>query len=121
MQLPLQLTKEEQLGFMRALYSVFYRDKQINSTERPVLNLLNRCFDMSTSDYRHYVHVNVGDITKEINAIADVRVRIYFMRVIHDVYRKEIKHLFTGQAADHAKKFKIIYPFLQENIDIKGS
>ena len=134
MQKPLQLTEKEQLRFMRALYSVFYRDKQINSTERPVLNLLNRCFNMSTSDYQHYVHVNVADIAKEINAIQDVRVRIYFMRIIHDVYLEETEGL-RGQSQkffveiqeflivptiDYTNGLKEMYGFLQANIDLKG-
>ncbi|MBT5222624.1 MAG: hypothetical protein HON51_09570 [Gammaproteobacteria bacterium] len=131
MQQPLQLTKEEQLRFMRALYSVFYRDKQINSTARSVLDLLNQCFHMSTNDYQHYVHVNVADIAKEINAISDSRVRIYFMRIIHDVYLKEIDRLrrhrqkfFVGiqefLTIDYTKGLKEMYGFLQKNIDIKG-
>ena len=119
MQKPLQLTEQEQLRFMRALYSIFYRDKSINTYESTVLNLLNQCFDMSTNDYQHYVHVNVNDIAKEINAISDVRVRIYFMRIIIDVYHKEIQELFSGPRTDHAKKFCAMYRFLQEAIDLK--
>ena len=134
MQQPLQLNKEEKLRFMRALYSIFVHDKHVNSTERAVLHLLNQCFDISTSDYQHYVHIKVADIAKEINAIRDVRVRVYFMRIIHDTYREEIlgmwkmnqdliegiQGFFNGPTTDHAKKFKTMYAFLQESIDLEG-
>ena len=134
MQKALQLSKEDKMRFMRALYSIFVRDKHINPTERAVLHLLNQCFNISTSDYQHYVHINVADIAKEINAIKDVRVRVYFMRIIHDTYREEIlgvwkknqdliegiQGFFNGPTTDHAKKFKIMYAFLQEKIDLKG-
>ncbi len=120
MQQPLQLNKEEKLHFMRALYSVFFRDNKINAIEQSVLHLLNQCFGVSTSDYQHYVHVKVEGIAKEINAIQDVRVRVYFMRIIHDVYNEEIMEFFRGPTTDHAKKFRIMYGFLQESIDLKG-
>ena len=120
MQQSLQLSKEEKMRFMRALYSIFFRDNHINSLERSVLNLLNQCFDISTSDYQYYVHVKVEGIAKEINAIQDMRVRIYFMRIIHDIYREEIQHIFNGPTTDHAKKFKIMYAFLKESIDLEG-
>ena len=134
MQKPLQLTKEEKLCFMRALYSIFYRDRGINTSERSVLDLLNRCFDISTNDYQHYVHVNVADIAKEINAISDVRVRIYFMRIIHDVYLEETEGLqglrqkFFVEIQErldvptkyYRKGLKEMYGFLQANIDLKG-
>ena len=73
MQTPLQLNKEEKLQLMRALYSIFYRDDNLNDAEHPVLRLLNQCFNISLGEYKHYVHVNVAEIAKEINAIRDER------------------------------------------------
>ncbi|WP_428354990.1 hypothetical protein [Methyloprofundus sp.] len=117
MQKPLQLTQEEKLRFMRALYSIFIRDGEPNDAEHPVLRLLNECFNLSISEYQHYVHINDADIAKEINAIQDVRVRIYFMRIIHDVYREEIQYWFKGPNTDDSKRFAYMYGYLREQID----
>lgn len=134
MQSPLELNKEEQLRLMRALYSVFYRDKDINSVEKSVLDSLNRCFGISTSEYRHYVHVNVADIAKEINAIQDVRVRVYFMRIIHDTYHKEaqsiwgetqdlieeVQGIFSARTQSREKVFKAMYGYLQTSVNFES-
>ncbi len=114
---PLKLSKEEKMRFMRALYSVFIRDGSLNDAEHPVLRSLNDCFDISISDYQHYVHVKVADIAKEINAIQDVRVRVYFMRIIYDVYHEETQFWFKGPFTDDAKRFKVMYGYLQDRID----
>ena len=118
---PLVLSKDEQIRFMRAIYSVFFRDEKINDTEKSVLSLLNNCFNLSTKDYKHYVHTNEVDIAKEINSINDIRVRVYFMRIILDVYREEIKEWFQGAETDHAKQFRKMYDYLQNKIDIKSN
>jgi hypothetical protein len=118
---PLVLSKDEQICFMRAIYSVFFRDENINDTEKSVLRLLNECFNLSTKDYKHYVHINEVDIAKEINSINDIRVRVYFMRIILDVYREEIKEWFKGAETDHAKQFRKMYDYLQNNIDLKSN
>ena len=115
---PLELSKDEQLRLMRSIYSVFYRDEKINDIEQSVLTLLNKCFGLTTKDYKHYVYNNVIDIANEINLINDVRVRIYFMRIILDVYREEIKEWFNGESTDHAMKFRLMYNSLQNRINI---
>ena len=74
---------------------------------------------ISISDYQHYVHVNVADIAKEINAIQDVRVRVYFMRIIYDVYHEETQYWFKGPATDDAKRFTAMYGYLRVNIDLQ--
>ena len=117
---PLELSKDDQLRLMRAIYSVFYRDEKINDIEQSVLTLLNNCFDLKAKDYRHYVHTNVIDISNEINLIKDVRVRIYFMRIILDVYREEIKEWF-GASKNHALQFRIMYKSLQNRINITSN
>lgn len=119
MEKPLSLSKNEQMCFMRAVYSVFYRDKEINDIEKDVLRILNRCFELSEKDYEYYVHQNADDIAKEINKIKDIRVRIYFMRIIHDVYREEIKKWFKGRDTENAKKFRSIYWDLKNKIELK--
>jgi hypothetical protein len=118
---PLELSKDDQLRLMRSIYSVFYRDEKINDIEQSVLTLLNNCFDLKTKDYKHYVYTNVVDIANEINLINDVRVRIYFMRIILDVYREEIKDWFNGASKDHALQFRIMYKSLQNRINVTSN
>ncbi len=118
---PLELSKDDQLRLMRSLYSVFYRDEKINDIEQSVLTLFNNCFDLKTKDYRLYVFTNVVDIANEINLIKDVRVRIYFMRIILDVYREEIKEWFNGASKDHALQFRKMYNSLQNGINITSN
>ena len=120
MQKPLYLNKEEKLRLMRALYSIFYRDDNLNDAEHPVLRQLNQCFDIDIRDYQHYVHVNVIDIAKEINAIRDVRVRVYFMRIILDVYQEEITFWLKGPEKKDAKQFREMYAYLRVNIDFEN-
>ena len=108
---PLELSKDDQLRLMRSLYSVFYRDEKINDIEQSVLSLFNNCFDLKTKDY----------IANEINLIKDVRVRIYFMRIILDVYREEIKEWFNGASKDHALQFRKMYNSLQNGINITSN
>ncbi len=105
----LRLSSSDRQHFMCALYSVFYRDKDINQVERDVLKIFNHHFDVSATDYKSYVHIKEDDIAAEINAIADVKIRIYFMRIIHDVYREEIKTWFNGPETSHAIKFRVMY------------
>lgn len=114
----LQLDEAERLRFMRALYSVFFRDQQINAVERGVLNTLNALFKLKTGDYQHYVHGNAAEIAHELNGIADVRVRIYFMRIVHDVYRREIMDWLRGPESGHAVKLRAIYSDLQRLVEV---
>lgn len=111
-----QLSREDRLHFMRALYSVFRRDHDVNEVEQRVLDTLNQIFCLHANDYKHYVHVNTEDIANEINAVADIRVRIYFLRIIHDVYRKEVQVWFKGPESGHAIKFRSMYAKLESQV-----
>ena len=57
---------------------------------------------------------------KEINAIQDVRVRVYFMRIIHEVYQEEIQFWFKGPATDDATRFSAMYGYLQVTINFES-
>jgi hypothetical protein len=115
----LELNEEDRMRLMRAVYSVFWRDDQINGVERSVLTALNQLFDLHVKDYDIPFRRAV-DIAKEVNAIRNVRARIYFMRIIHDVYKKEITDIwFMGPETDHAKKFRIIYADLQNLVCVE--
>ena len=118
MQTALRLNETEKFRFMRALYSVFYRDQDINAIEKSVLATLNQVLDVSLGNYDHYVHNDVKEIAREVNGIADIRVRIYFMRIIHDVYLEEIKLWFKGPETKHAIRLRSIYTDLQGLVDV---
>jgi hypothetical protein len=64
------------------------------------------------------VYSNAAEIAREVNAIADVRVRIYFMRIVHDVYKEEITVWFRGPDSDHAVKLRKIYADLQRLVEV---
>lgn len=118
----LRLDDDERLRLMRAIYSVFSRDAEINAVERDVLTTLNLTLGLHTNDYKGYVHTRSADIAQEVNGIADARVRVYFMRLIHDVYRRELTDMwFPEWAAEHLKKFKQIYADLGARVNLKGA
>lgn len=118
----LRLGEDERLRLMRAMYSVFSRDAEINAVERGVLTTLNQTLDLHTNDYKGYVHTRSADIAQEVNGIADVRVRVYFLRLVHDVYRRELTDLFfMGPETEHAKKFRQIYADLRGLVNLEGA
>ena len=120
MQNALMLDEAERLRFMRALYSIFWRDENVNALEQCVLEMLDAVFGVSTGDYKHFVYSKAAGIAGEINKISDVRARIYFMRIIHDVYLEEIKVWFNGPESDHAVKFRRLYADLTGLVNVGG-
>lgn len=116
-----RLDVDERLRMMRAIYSVFWRDAEINAVERGVLTTLNQTLGLHTKDYKGYVHTRSADIAREVNGIADVRVRVYFMRLIHDVYLEEIKIWFKGPETEHAVRFRQIYADLRGLVNLEGT
>jgi hypothetical protein len=122
MKTALTLDEDERLRLMRALYSVFWRDGEINTVERGVLTTLNQTLGLHTNDYKGFVHTRPVDIAREVNGIADVRVRVYFMRLVHDVYLRELTELwFMGPETEHAVRFRRIYADLRGLVNLEGA
>jgi hypothetical protein len=90
MQKPISLTSDEKIRFMVSLYSIFYRDNKIDKTEGEVLRMFGQIFGLHQNQYRLLANPSPEYIANEINSISDVRVRIYFKSIIHEVYRKGV-------------------------------
>jgi hypothetical protein len=97
MKKPISLSEDERLRFMRSLYAVFYRDENIDKTEGEVLRIFSQVFWVPQNQYRHFSNLSPKLIAHEINLISDVRARIAFLSIIHDVYVKERTAIFGGR------------------------
>lgn len=112
MKIPISLTSDEKLRFMVSLYSIFNRDNKINKTEGEVLRMIGQIFGLHQNQYKHFANPSPEYIANEINSISDVRARIYFKSIIHEVYRKGIGY-WSG-----ADNFNDIYWSLSEKIKL---
>lgn len=109
----IELSHQERLNLMKSIYSIFYRDNSTSSLEVNVLNKLSVILNVKKQEYAFNVSIN--EIVYYINNIDDIRVRIYFMEIIKEVYRKEINTIFKNPLA--SDNFKNIYLTLEKKID----
>ncbi|WP_404360429.1 hypothetical protein [Methylotuvimicrobium sp. KM1] len=119
MKKPLMLSKEEQIYFMRSLYSVFMIDYKLHEVEQGALGILETQFDISKDLYSYPIFKNTEEIANEINKIKDFQVRRCFMHMIHEVYHEIIKGFFSGPNTEEAKLFRKLYDDLKIRINLE--
>jgi len=118
MQKPISLSADEKIRFMGSLYSIFYRDEKIDKTEGEVLRMLGQVFLVHQNQYRQLANPSPEIIANEINSISDIRVRIYFMSIIHEVYRKEIDTWIKNIFPTDTDSFLKLYASLSDKIKL---
>ena len=116
MQSPLKLTEQERLWFMQSLHAVAWRDG--NST--PVWGGMLEQFGslLNVPENQFVFRAASPAIAEKVNQIADSRVRLYFLRIIHDVHRQDVSTpVFWGQDTRPAS-FARLYTELVQAIQI---
>ncbi len=117
MQPALTLTEQERLCFMQALDAVAWAvvwqsNNQPGHQWQVLLRQLGNLLAVSAARYKF--RAGAPGIAEKVNQIGNPRARLYFLRMIHDVYRNEFdslnKVLFQeGQRIACRKGFLPVY------------
>lgn len=95
MQPALMLTKQERLWFMQALnavaWAVAWNNQQPSSTWHKLLQWLGELLNVSEAAYQF--RDSVPGIAEKVNRISNPRARLYFLRIVHDAYRRDFTTL----------------------------
>ncbi|MBF0220198.1 MAG: hypothetical protein HQL49_11835 [Gammaproteobacteria bacterium] len=120
MEKALKMTSEEQVFLMKSLYVVFNIDGSINLIELFVLNKLGILFSINEAKYKSKRPQDSDQIAEWINSISDLRVRCYFLRIIHDVHRASLDNAVTRAMMFNIKQFENLYNKLVTKISIEA-
>lgn len=99
---PFWMDQKEKCCLMRGLYAVFSRDKKLATNdarkdlcgdgrphltyvEKKVLSTLGTVLEVSEGEFSKNRLESTKEVAEIINLIRDSRIRIYFLRIIHDV------------------------------------
>jgi hypothetical protein len=88
MQSALTLTDQERLCFMQALNAVVRRDGSPGEVWLALLRRFENLLSVAATDYQFQAGAPL--IAEKLNQIKNRRVRLYFLRIIHDAYRREM-------------------------------
>lgn len=113
---PLKLCKDERLWFMQALDAVAGRDGSPSNAWKKQLDRLGELFMIDESDYRF--QAGAPGIAEKVNQIESPKVRLYFLRIIHDIHLLELKFLFRPWDESSLKNFDKLYSKLVEMIRV---
>jgi hypothetical protein len=126
MQPALMLTEQERLYFMQALNAVAWAvawrsDGRPGEEWQNLLKWISSLLGTSEIDYQF--RASVPGIAEKVGQISDPRARLYFIRIVHDIYWLEFKNLdlvFFGEGQQIAcrKAFKPVYEQLTKAIQL---
>jgi hypothetical protein len=88
MQSALKLTDQERLCFMQALNAVVRHDGSPHNVWLELLGRFGSLLKVSATDYEFQAGAPV--IAEKVNQVDNPRVRVYFLRIIHDAHEREI-------------------------------
>ena len=123
MQPALTLTDEERLCFMQALDAVAravdWRNDQLSRNWQALLRRFGNLLAVSEGDYMF--RAGAPAIAEKVNQVGNPRARLYFLRIIHDIYRRELASLGEGMFSDAQreacrKKYHPVYEHLRAAI-----
>ncbi len=85
---PLTLTERERLCFMQALHAVAWRDGGPTNVWCGLLERFGRLLNVQDTDSAF--RAGPPGIAEKVNQIGDPRARLYFLRIIRDVHRRDL-------------------------------
>jgi len=119
-----QLSFEEQVSFMKVIYSIFMRDGKVSSWERDILKSLSEAFQFSKGDESGFAtmyYPNVDMIAQEVNQIKDGRSRYWLLRILLDALKQgviidmgEMEKTFFHQLLSKVKLNDLYYTELEK-------
>lgn len=115
MQPALKLTDQERLRFMQALNAVAHYRSDPDAVWSNLLQLFGELLAIEKDDYQF--QASPKGIAEKVNQITNVRARIYFLRMINDIHRRELETIiFSMQKNTAIAKFQALYNFLVNSI-----
>ena len=126
MQPALIMTEDERLWFMQALnavaWAVAWNNQPPRNDWQKLLQWLGELLNVSKAEYQF--RDSVPGIAEKVNQISNPRARLYFLRIVHDIYRCEFDRLVGSSFSSMKNRtactqsFLKVYKSLTETIQL---